>query len=84
MDTGDGGIVHEISDDETPSEAVIRAAAVLEDVDETVLEPLYDSVDAEALDSLMTSGNSATRVEFEYHGYSVMVTSVEVRLEPVD
>ena len=63
-----------------PSIAVIRKVATLEGVDPTELPPLYDSIDPEALDSLLEkradhSTDEAVSIEFTYGEYSIVVDS---------
>jgi hypothetical protein len=61
------------------STAVIRAVARAEGIDPTDLEtPLYEAVDPDALDDLVSLGpadhpSSGVRVEFTYCGYEVQV-----------
>lgn len=60
-----------------PSEAVVERIANREGVDPLELTPLYEAVDPDALDSLVTpDGGSASglRIEFSYHGYELRVT----------
>lgn len=64
-----------------PSETVIDEVAAREGVDPLDLErPLFESIDPEALDSLVESaverpGRSPVEIEFSYAGYDVTVTS---------
>lgn len=65
-------------DDESPWKAIVRAVSAVEGVQSTDVEPLYESVDPDALDALMNGpvviGNSGTiDVEFQYSGYRVHV-----------
>lgn len=60
------------------SEAVIDAVADAEGVEPTDLQPLYDVLDPDALDSLFQphshTGRSAQgQITFEYHDYEVYV-----------
>lgn len=60
-----------------PSEAVVGRVANREGVDPLALDPLYGTLDTDALDALVRSvdGTGADcRVEFSYHGYDVTVT----------
>lgn len=63
----------------TPTEAVVREVASLEDVDPVELDPLLDVLDPEALDTLVREGDdrgrAPLRIEFVYHDYGVVVTS---------
>lgn len=64
---------------EAPSTKVIEEVADREGVDPTALEtPLYDCIDPDALDAVFQRGRNGPgaasgRVEFEYHGYRVVV-----------
>lgn len=72
----------DVSESETPSEAVIRAVAAVSGLDPVPssatdnrsLDPLYTAIDVEALDALFRPGTDAT-VQFTYHGYAVTVHS---------
>jgi hypothetical protein len=65
-----------------PSRAVVETVADAEGVDPVDLEPpLYEVIDAEALDRLFRGG--AGEVTFEYAGYEVTVDSeARVALAP--
>jgi hypothetical protein len=64
---------------EKASEEVIRALAVAEDVRPTELDLLYESIDPEALDSLLgdpvIDDEPPTRIEFGVLDYLVVVSS---------
>lgn len=64
---------------EKASEAVIRALAVAEGVSPTELDLLYESIDPEALDSLLgdpvVSDEPPTRIEFGVSDYIVVASS---------
>jgi len=70
----------DISETESPSEAVVRAVAAVSGLDPVpgrspdCLDPLYTAVDPDALDTLFRPG-SLGRVTFHYHGYEVTVDS---------
>lgn len=67
--------------DETPaSVAVTEALADIKHCGPTELEPLYRSVDPDALDRLVDSGSSRLRVTIELDGFEVVVTG-DRRLE---
>lgn len=60
-----------------PSHAIIERIAGLEEVEQTKLDPLYEAVDSDALDTLVgPTGRSdpSLQIEFTYHGYEVTVT----------
>lgn len=64
-----------------PSQAIVERVAALEEIDHTELDPLYEAIDPDALDTLVeTTGRSDSplQVEFTYHGYEVTVTGDEV------
>lgn len=65
-----------------PCEAILERVAAREGVDPLDLdEPLYGSVDPDALESLLASGSGVT-VRFTYAGYDVTVSGdgrIEVR-----
>lgn len=75
-----------------PSTGVVEAIADAADRDATTLEPMYETIDPDALDQLVRSesereldGNVA--VSFEYAGYGVTVRgdgSVVVRIDADD
>lgn len=61
----------------SPSEAVVETVASREDVDPTELTPLYESIDSEALDSLVEAeerDDGIRQIAFTYHGYRVTIT----------
>lgn len=64
-----------------PSTALVRAVADARDVGATELRPLYDVVDAEALDSLIRDGGATMTVEYE--GFRATIHG-DGRLELVD
>ena len=60
---------------EAASEAVIEAVATLENRPSTEIPPLYASVEADALDSLIAHDGTSSRVTFHYGEYLVTVES---------
>ena len=57
-----------------PTDAVIRAVAIVNDVDPVELDvPLFESVDPDALDRLFESPAEALSTTFHYHGHDVAV-----------
>lgn len=62
---------------ETGSTLAVRLIATIEDVHTAELDPLYESVDPEALDALLDSPafarGTGARVTFEYSGYELAV-----------
>ncbi|WP_233265006.1 HalOD1 output domain-containing protein [Halomarina oriensis] len=65
--------------DEAASTAVVDAVASAEGVPPRRLEPLYDTIDPDALDALVTD-DASVDVRFEYEWYTVRVHG-EGRLE---
>ena len=62
----------------TPSTAVIETVAIATNREPTALEPLYKSVDVDALDALLASGevhstDGVTIVSFAFAGHDVTV-----------
>lgn len=58
------------------STAVVEMVAIAADVEPSALDPLYDTVDPEALDRLIGKDETsavAVEVVFEYAGYDVTV-----------
>lgn len=76
-------MVHEymLDEDETPSAAVISAAAAVEGRSPLDLTPLAEVVDPDALDTLLTTDAGTGQYSFEYCGYEVMATPDEVRVK---
>ncbi|OAQ52199.1 hypothetical protein HTG_11300 [Natrinema mahii] len=72
------------SEGEQLSMAVIDLVSRLEDADPTALEPLYDAIDPDLLDSLPDAAGFES-LAFDYHGYSITVSAeaggIEVALE---
>lgn len=73
-----------------PSTAIIETIAAATDSDPRSLPPLYDYVDSESLDTLMTSdesGSSQVRVSFRYEGHDIAVSSagdIEITVQNED
>lgn len=66
------------------TDIIISEVADEEGVDPLELEPLYTSVDPDALQTLYQPPNDVTRVEFEYAGYEVIIQGEnQVHLESV-
>jgi len=65
---------------ESASVAVMEALATVRHCEPTRLEPLYRSVDPDALDRLVASGSDQLRVTIRIDGFDVVVTG-DRRLE---
>ena len=59
-----------------PSEQVVLAVLERGDQSPTELSPLYETIDPEALDTLLR-GNGSVRMTFEYEGYEVRVQNFD-------
>ena len=74
-------------DEQRPSMALVSLVAAVTNTDPVDLEPLYNAIDPDALDSLCTPDTSFSSIEFEYVGHTVVVepvdNGVELSLEPV-
>ena len=81
-----GDTVRTTSEDETVSETVIAAVADAKGVSPLDLDPLYDSIDPDALDQLFDhagGGSSITRLSFEMADCEVHVrANGEVTVTP--
>lgn len=70
---------------DAPSMAVVSFVAALDDVATADLDPLYDSVDPEALDSLHESFESAEggHVAFPFGDYEITLTAETLSARPI-
>lgn len=66
--------------DESVTVEIAKAVAKVRDTPPEALPPLYHAIDADALDTLVESGDEIT-VRFEYEGFEVLVEPEEIRLE---
>lgn len=71
---------YHIQEDESVTEAVVRAVCSVTESDQMGLEPIYSVVDPDALNVLFGSGSDPSRrtdgvVAFEYVGRHVRITS---------
>lgn len=56
------------------SAAVAATVADAEDIDlDELSPPLYDAIDTDALNDLIATTDSATRLSFAYHGHEITV-----------
>ena len=71
----------------SPSSAVVSAVAVASDTDPLEMDSLYETVDTDALDSLVTPRRDAVgdlHITFEYHGYEVTASSYgDLKVKPL-
>lgn len=63
---------------ESPSTAVVTAVAAASGVDPVSIDPLYEVIDPDALNSIVASASggfdsSCARIEFTYQDYRVLV-----------
>ena len=56
-----------------PSVAVIRLLSVAMNCDPTAIEPIWKSVDPDALDRLLPSTDEGTKIEFRHRHLSVLL-----------
>jgi len=67
--------------DDAPSAAVARAVAVATDRSVVGLDPLYETIDTDALDGLFSHGGRP-QVSFRYENCEVTVTARRVVVRP--
>lgn len=60
---------------------IVSEIECLDERDVSELPPLYDSVDADALQSVVESG--VERIEFQHAGYRIIITGGEVQVQNV-
>jgi hypothetical protein len=58
--------------DDAASTAIVDVVASVENVPARMLEPLYDTIDPDALDALV-AGENPVEISFEYEGHTVVV-----------
>lgn len=75
-------ITYEIDEDESTSEAVVRAVAVLTNTSVIELDPLYDVMEPDGLDRMFERADdpAEAKLSFEYNGCEVTVTADAVRV----
>ncbi|SEH13051.1 hypothetical protein SAMN04487967_1116 [Natronorubrum sediminis] len=75
------------SDDQRPSMAIVELISQATGTNPIELEPLYNVIDPDVLDSLCTSSSGFSSLEFEYAGRTVAVEQttdgVEISLATV-
>ncbi|QLH84437.1 HalOD1 output domain-containing protein [Halosimplex pelagicum] len=70
-------------EDDSPSHAVVRSVAAATGRTVVDLDPLYETVDTDALDELF-EGSARARVSFRYAGCEVTVTQLHIVVRPDD
>lgn len=74
-----------LGETESPSEGVYVAVADVENCPPLEPPPLAETVDPDALDTLLLDSDGSNRISFDYCGYDVTVTPDEIRVHgPVD
>ncbi|MFC7008591.1 HalOD1 output domain-containing protein [Halalkalicoccus salilacus] len=68
------GYCDTINDTSSPSVAIIRTLADAKGVDPLELPVLYDVVDLEAMDEILT-GSGTSSIKFSYDGLNVLIKS---------
>lgn len=77
----DGRTTTELETAESPSLRVIETIAAVTDADPLTMPPLYDTVDPDALDTVLDA-DGTIEIVFEYDGHAVEVTGDgEVRVD---
>ncbi|MFC4439484.1 MULTISPECIES: HalOD1 output domain-containing protein [Natrialbaceae] len=64
-----------------PSTAIIDLVARVDGVDPIALEPLYNAIDPDKLDSICDSSSGFQQLSFSYEGRTVTVETFEEGLE---
>lgn len=74
-------LTYEISADERPSEAIVKAVGIATEQSALDLDPLYDTIDPEHIDGLFDNwkGEASPELIFEYAGCTV--TAIQERIE---
>ena len=79
---------YELDDSDMVSETVIRAVAAITDRSPLELDPLYDTIDPDALDSLFHCTGlkqpTTAKVTFRYEGCEFVVTSDHLYVKECD
>jgi hypothetical protein len=84
---GDGELLYETTHEEgLLAETVAQAVASAADADPREMQPLYESVDPEALENLFDAGYSRWpgRVEFRHAGFRVVIEGARVGVRATD
>lgn len=72
-DTNREEYICQIGEEESVTEAVLRAVASVSDRPVLELEPLHESIDTDSLDQLFASTTTTDSLQFRYEGYEVTV-----------
>lgn len=78
--TCENGTEHQLAGEESYTDGIVRVMAVAHDTDPTALPPVYEAIDPDALEAVLTSlaanapAESGT-VEFAYDDHTVTVES---------
>ena len=65
-------VAYTMGNSESPSMAVVRAISAIDGIEPDALEPLFESIDPEAVDKVVASVSTAT-LEFQYGDYRVEI-----------
>ncbi|WP_436345876.1 HalOD1 output domain-containing protein [Natronorubrum sp. FCH18a] len=68
-------------DNQRPSMAVVDLVSEATGIDILELDPLYNAIDPDVLDTLCTSSSGFTSLEFQYASHTVVVEQVEIGVE---
>ena len=82
-----GGVTWDRDSENTPVFAIISAVAAASGTDPLDLPPLYEVIDPDALNLVLTSrqDTAVDRLDFQYAGYEVVVLgSGEVHVSPAN
>ena len=69
---------HRINRQELIVHAVAEAVADLEDISPLQIESLYDSIDMEALETLLQSSDTHVEISFQYKHYRIEVVNSNI------
>ncbi|TYL38438.1 hypothetical protein CV102_11565 [Natronococcus pandeyae] len=65
------------AEDRQPSTAIIDLVARVDGVDPVTLDPLYNAIDPDKLDSICNSSSGFQQLSFSYEGRTVTVEAVD-------
>ncbi|NKE36685.1 hypothetical protein GWG54_12825 [Natronococcus sp. JC468] len=69
------------TEDRRTSTAVVQLVARVDEVDPVALEPLYDTIDPDTLDSICDPDSGFQSLSFRYEGWLVGIAATEGGLE---